>query len=34
MTSVSSSIYKKACLWFQLWKREAKVVGLENDSHV
>ena len=34
MPSVSSCLYKKVGLRFQLWKKEAKAVDLENDSHV
>ena len=34
MPSVSSYVCKKVGLGFQLWKKEAKVVGLEKDSHV
>ena len=34
MPSVSSYLYKKVGLRFQLWKKEAKVVDLENDFHV
>ena len=34
MPSVSSCLCKKVGLEFLLWKKEAKIVGLEKDSHV
>ena len=34
MPSVSFCLYKKIGPRFQLWKKEAKAVDLEKDSHV